>query len=101
MQIKCCSFLNFMFFIFYYVFHFFINDLCFPKVTTPLKERPPKAANSESNEGRYYRNSTVDGRQGPGIELRFLTSSVVYNLQLMRGFSAVVSLFNFIPTFTI
>ena len=30
-----------------------------PKITTPLKLRPPKAANSESNEGRYYRNSTV------------------------------------------
>ena len=30
-----------------------------PKVTTPLKLRPPKDANSESNEGRYYRNSTV------------------------------------------
>ena len=33
------------------------NDL--PKVTTSRKKRPPKAANSESNEGRYYRNSTV------------------------------------------
>ena len=30
-----------------------------PKITTPLKLLPPKAANSESNEGRYYRNSTV------------------------------------------
>ena len=30
-----------------------------PNITTPLKLRPPKAANSESNEGRYYRNSTV------------------------------------------
>ena len=29
------------------------------KVAMPPKERPPKAANSESNEGRYYRNSTV------------------------------------------
>ena len=37
----------------------FVNDFCSPKVTTPLKLRPPKAANSESNEGRYYRNSTV------------------------------------------
>ena len=30
-----------------------------PKITTPQKLRPPKAANSESNEGRYYQNSTV------------------------------------------
>ena len=37
----------------------FVNDFCSPKVTTPLKLRPPKAGNSESNEGRYYRNSTV------------------------------------------
>ena len=36
----------------------FVNDFCSPKVTTPLKLQPPKAANSESNEGRYYRNST-------------------------------------------
>ena len=37
----------------------FENDFCSPKVTAPLKLRPPKAANSESNEGHYYRNSTV------------------------------------------
>ena len=43
----------------------FVNDFLFsesnnlPKVTTSRKKRPPKAANSESNEGRYYRNSTV------------------------------------------
>ena len=33
----------------------FVND----SVTIPLKWRPPKTANSESNDGRYYRNSTV------------------------------------------
>ena len=37
----------------------FVNNFCSPKVTTALKLRPPKAANSKSNEGRYYRNSTV------------------------------------------
>ena len=30
-----------------------------PKVTTPLKLRPSKAANSESSECRYYQNSTT------------------------------------------
>ena len=69
MQIKCCSFLNFMFFILYFGKKARASSICKrfvfpetsdpPKVTTPLKERPLKAANSESNEGRYYRNSTV------------------------------------------
>ena len=62
MQTKCCSF----FILCSFKFRekkltpaLFVNDFCSLKVTTPLKLRPPKAANSESNEGRYYRNSTV------------------------------------------
>ena len=41
-----------------------------PKITTPpLKLRPPKAVNSESNEGRYYRNSTVTLLSGRDVML--------------------------------
>ena len=41
----------------------FENDFCSPKVTAPLKLRPPKAANSERNEGRCYRNSSLIGKK--------------------------------------
>ena len=40
----------------------------FAESNGPLKLRPPKPANSESNESRYYRNSTV--LQKPRIQCK-------------------------------
>ena len=80
MQTKCCSFLILCCSLKFLKLTpaLFVNDFCSPKVMTPLKLRPPKAANSESKEGRYYRNSTViqvidlfEVTQGTGASSKF------------------------------
>ena len=87
MQTKCCSF----FILCSFKFRekkltpaLFVNDFCSPKVTTPLKLRPPKAGNSESNEGRYYRNSTVRRPAAVMVVANRLTSKRIPNFLRVR-----------------
>ena len=48
------------------------KQFVFPESNDPPKVATPKAANSESNEGRYYRNSTVGNRVRVGAKINHI-----------------------------